>query len=116
MPLMICPNDETSMQAVIRNGVEFDMCPKCRGVWLDRGELEKLMHAGREDAELSGGPAPAPRPVQRPPYDNRAGFGGGYGERGEHGGERGEHGYGERGEHGYGHRRRRGFDLFDIFD
>jgi Zn-finger nucleic acid-binding protein len=103
MPLMICPNDETSMQAVIRNGVEFDMCPQCRGVWLDRGELEKLMQVGREEPEPS-----RPAPVQRPPYDNRqGGYGGGFGERGE----RGE--YGERGEHGYG--RRRG-SIFDIFD
>ena len=39
MPLLLCPNDNASMQTVSRNGVEFDMCPTCRGVWLDRGEL-----------------------------------------------------------------------------
>ncbi len=43
MPLLLCPNDNGSMQTVRRGGVEFDMCPTCRGVWLDRGELEKLM-------------------------------------------------------------------------
>lgn len=43
MPLLLCPNDNASMNTVSRNGVEFDMCPTCRGVWLDRGELEKLM-------------------------------------------------------------------------
>ena len=106
MPLMICPNDETSMQAVVRNGVEFDMCPKCRGVWLDRGELEKLMGASREEAELDRGPVrSAPVAPPRAPYDNRGFFGGEHGERGE---------YGERGEHGYGHRRRG--SIFDIFD
>ena len=43
MPLLMCPNCDASMQAVQRASVEFDMCPRCRGVWLDRGELEKLI-------------------------------------------------------------------------
>ena len=43
MPLMLCPNCNTSMTAVNRQDVEFDMCSACRGVWLDRGELEKLI-------------------------------------------------------------------------
>ncbi|WP_269515052.1 zf-TFIIB domain-containing protein [Brevundimonas subvibrioides] len=43
MPLLMCPNDNAQMQTLDRNGVQFDMCPTCRGVWLDRGELEKLM-------------------------------------------------------------------------
>jgi hypothetical protein len=110
----MCPNDNAQMQTLDRNGVQFDMCPTCRGVWLDRGELEKLMSAGRSaDAEYDRQPAPPPQP--RPPAPGYVQHG--YGERGEHGyGERGEHGYGERGEHGhYGHRRKR-FDLFDIFD
>ncbi|WP_296816153.1 zf-TFIIB domain-containing protein [Brevundimonas sp.] len=113
MPLLLCPNDNASMQTVSRNGVEFDMCPTCRGVWLDRGELEKLMQASRDDAGPGPGPAAypqsAPPPRQAPPQQY------GYGERGEHG-ERGE--YGERGhydQHGRP-RRKRGFDLFDIFD
>ena len=51
------------MQSVNRSGVEFDICPTCRGVWLDRGELEKLIEAAREplsdarphtQAQLSG--------------------------------------------------------------
>lgn len=50
MPLLLCPNDNGSMQTVKRSGVEFDICPTCRGVWLDRGELEKLLEAGREDS------------------------------------------------------------------
>jgi Zn-finger nucleic acid-binding protein len=48
MPLLLCPNCNTSMQAVNRSGVELDMCPSCRGVWLDRGEMEKILEAGRE--------------------------------------------------------------------
>ncbi|MDO9431635.1 MAG: zf-TFIIB domain-containing protein, partial [Phenylobacterium sp.] len=61
MPLLLCPNDDTSMQTVDRAGVQFDMCPTCRGVWLDRGELEKLMAAGAQ------GPAPAPGVSAPPP-------------------------------------------------
>jgi uncharacterized protein len=46
MPLLLCPNCNTSMQAVQRSGVELDICPQCRGVWLDRGELEKIIEHG----------------------------------------------------------------------
>ena len=49
MPLLMCPNCSTSMQNVSRSGVEIDMCPSCRGVWLDRGELEKLLGGAREE-------------------------------------------------------------------
>jgi len=48
MPLLLCPNCNVSMQNVARSGVELDMCPQCRGVWLDRGELEKILEGGRE--------------------------------------------------------------------
>lgn len=54
MPLLMCPNDNTAMQTIERNGVELDICPECRGVWLDRGELEKLLEhekSAREDRE-----------------------------------------------------------------
>ena len=47
-----------------RSGVEIDYCPTCRGVWLDRGELDKILErAGRE----GGAPAPA-GPVSGPGY------------------------------------------------
>lgn len=49
MPLLTCPNDGGGMQEVNRNGVLIDVCPQCRGVWLDRGELEKLLSFMRED-------------------------------------------------------------------
>lgn len=47
MPLLLCPNCNVSMQAVNRASVELDMCPQCRGVWLDRGELEKVLGEAR---------------------------------------------------------------------
>ena len=43
MPQLMCPNDNTPMQEINRNGVQLDVCPQCRGGWLDRGELEKLL-------------------------------------------------------------------------
>jgi uncharacterized protein len=47
MPLLTCPmpDCESGMSEVQRNGVHVDVCPKCRGVWLDPGELEKLTSA-----------------------------------------------------------------------
>lgn len=40
---MQCPNDGETLVMTERNGVEIDYCPKCRGVWLDRGELDKII-------------------------------------------------------------------------
>lgn len=40
---MNCPVDETELRITDRQGIEIDYCPKCRGVWLDRGELDKLI-------------------------------------------------------------------------
>jgi uncharacterized protein len=42
---MNCPLDGETLALSERRGVEIDYCPKCRGVWLDRGELDKLMAA-----------------------------------------------------------------------
>lgn len=39
---LICPNCSSQMRISSRMGVEIDQCPSCKGVWLDRGELEKL--------------------------------------------------------------------------
>lgn len=40
---MKCPNDSTLLTITDRQGVELDYCPECRGVWLDRGELDKII-------------------------------------------------------------------------
>jgi Zn-finger nucleic acid-binding protein len=40
---MNCPVDRTPLTMTERQGVEIDYCPSCRGVWLDRGELDKLI-------------------------------------------------------------------------
>ena len=40
---MKCPRCETSLTVSERQGIEIDHCPSCRGVWLDRGELDKII-------------------------------------------------------------------------
>jgi Zn-finger nucleic acid-binding protein len=42
-PPMKCPVDDTTLAISDRQGIEIDYCPECRGVWLDRGELDKLI-------------------------------------------------------------------------
>lgn len=65
MPLLMCPNDDAAMQTLERGGVQFDMCPTCRGVWLDRGELEKLMESATAEGRASV-PQAAPQPTYAP--------------------------------------------------
>jgi len=44
---MKCPVDGTILALSERAGVEIDYCPQCRGIWLDRGELDRILeHAG----------------------------------------------------------------------
>lgn len=40
---MNCPVDGTELRISDRQGIEIDYCPQCRGVWLDRGELDKVL-------------------------------------------------------------------------
>jgi Zn-finger nucleic acid-binding protein len=50
---MKCPNCSVSLVMTDRQGIEIDYCPQCRGVWLDRGELDKVIE--RANAQLVGG-------------------------------------------------------------
>lgn len=47
---MPCPNCRTGLTLSDRSGVEIDYCPTCRGVWLDRGELDKIIERSALDA------------------------------------------------------------------
>lgn len=42
---MKCPVDNATLSMMDKQGVEIDYCPECRGVWLDRGELDKIIDA-----------------------------------------------------------------------
>jgi Zn-finger nucleic acid-binding protein len=49
---MKCPVDSSDLTISDRQGVEIDFCPTCRGVWLDRGELDKIIErAGAYDRD-----------------------------------------------------------------
>jgi Zn-finger nucleic acid-binding protein len=56
---MQCPTDGTVLQMSERSGIEIDYCPTCRGVWLDRGELDKIIE--RSLAQ------PVPQDTKQPP-------------------------------------------------
>ena len=58
---MLCPADNTVLQMTDRQGVEIDYCPQCRGVWLDRGELDKIIDRSA-DVVAPQAPATADRP------------------------------------------------------
>lgn len=45
---MKCPTCQTTLLIADKNGVEIDYCPDCRGIWLDRGELEKILESSAE--------------------------------------------------------------------
>lgn len=46
---MKCPNCNVNLVMTDRSGVEIDYCPECRGVWLDRGELDKIIERSFQD-------------------------------------------------------------------
>lgn len=58
---MRCPVDNETLVMADRGGVEIDYCPKCRGVWLDRGELDKII-----ERSLGAAPQPAAAPMAPP--------------------------------------------------
>jgi Zn-finger nucleic acid-binding protein len=71
---MKCPVCSVDLMITERQGVEIDYCPQCRGVWLDRGELDKIIdraaiyepqNAGRESVDRGGPPTPPPYQEER---------------------------------------------------
>jgi len=67
---MKCPVCNLELQIATRAGIEIDYCPNCRGVWLDRGELDKIIerHVQETQSLSRGAPPPyAPEPSP-PPY------------------------------------------------
>ena len=91
---MSCPVCRVPLVMSERQGVEIDYCPQCRGVWLDRGELDKILE---RSAREQGEPArPAVTPFPRQSHDR------------DHGYDHGRH-------HGGHHKRRRSF-LEELFD
>ena len=63
---MQCPIDGSTLLLSERQGIEIDYCPQCRGVWLDRGELDKLIERSDDDDDRD-----RRRDVDRRDDDNR---------------------------------------------
>lgn len=63
---MKCPTDNATLVMSERNGIEIDYCPECRGVWLDRGELDKIIDRAGTSAPAAPGPAAAAHPHAAP--------------------------------------------------
>lgn len=79
---MLCPACRVQLTMSERQNVEIDYCPQCRGVWLDRGELDKIIErseATSVEAQQQASPANYGRPV----YDE------GYRKKGHHGRRKG---------------------------
>ena len=68
---MQCPIDGTQLVMTDRQGVEIDYCPTCRGVWLDRGELDKIIE---RSVPQSPPPPPSGGRGCDDEYDDRRGY------------------------------------------
>ncbi|WP_137932621.1 TFIIB-type zinc ribbon-containing protein [Mesorhizobium comanense] len=65
---LVCPSCRVALVMSERQGIEIDYCPQCRGVWLDRGELDKIIERSAKEAP----PAPqAPPPAYAQPHQGR---------------------------------------------
>lgn len=80
--IMKCPTcTDTHLVMAERQGVEIDYCPACRGIWLDRGELDKLLERAVAATPVQVAPMhqagqSAPTPPHQPAYgDQRFGYG-----------------------------------------
>ena len=111
---MKCPVDSETLVMTDRSGVEIDYCPKCRGVWLDRGELDKIIDRAGAGAQPSPAAfaAPAAPPTAAPHLQGRPQFE----ER-----TRGDERYRDRHDddddyHRHGKKKRRESFLGDLFD
>ena len=94
---MQCPQDQAVLQMTERQGIEIDYCPTCRGVWLDRGELDKLI-------EKSAVAAPSPQSAYQPAHQQPA-----------HRPDFADSDFDSRQSQGYGQRRKKSW-LSEIFD
>ena len=95
---MKCPHCDVDLVMADRSGIEIDYCPKCRGVWLDRGELDKIIERSIETvrpAEMAGvslGDRPAPSALRDDRWGREArGHESHHGHEGHHEGHGGPH-------------------------
>jgi Zn-finger nucleic acid-binding protein len=71
---MDCPHCSVPLVMSDRQGIEIDYCPKCRGVWLDRGELDKIIERSNSVMpQVVQAPSHAPAPQRH--YEQQQGYG-----------------------------------------
>lgn len=115
---MNCPIcDNTRLREVDKEGILIDVCPTCKGVWLDRGELEKLMQGVREVRQdynewyYGDAQRPSQQPHQQPVQPNPSSYPpqGGYNQG---------YGHGHQGQYYGKHKKKKSvLDVFgDLFD
>ncbi len=95
---MLCPADQTPLTMSERQGIEIDYCPTCRGVWLDRGELDKIIERSAAGQSQAAPPPQQPQQAPQGQYQQQPGYGAP------------QHGY-----HKPHHKRRKSF-LEELFD
>jgi uncharacterized protein len=67
---MKCPNCNETLLMMERNQIEIDYCPSCRGVWLDKGELDKMLEAVQDPSNEPPGHQSFGKPGKYDPYRN----------------------------------------------
>src|SRR5690554_670075 len=97
--IMQCPHCNVTLMMADRNGIEIDYCPQCRGVWLDRGELDKIIERSQETRPSEQPARPVPNRDYRGPQD----------------GHRDERRYDEESRRGHPRKKKESF-LSDLFD
>ena len=69
---MLCPVDRTPLTMSERQGIEIDYCPTCRGVWLDRGELDKIIERSLTQQPAAAAPPQQQVRYEQPRHDDRS--------------------------------------------
>ncbi|MCP2635379.1 zf-TFIIB domain-containing protein [Microbacterium sp. HD4P20] len=126
---MNCPTDGSVLVMSERSGVEIDYCPTCRGVWLDRGELDKILERAERETGRVAPAAPAapaaPTAPAAPPYGAQPAYGqpgygrpdGGYADPRYPAPQSYDPRYGQQGnDQGYHRKKKKEHWLSDLFD
>jgi uncharacterized protein len=71
---MQCPTDGATLVMSERSGIEIDYCPQCRGVWLDRGELDKIIERSASEQGAWSNPPSPPQSAPAPRYAASGGY------------------------------------------
>jgi uncharacterized protein len=116
MSAITCPVCQGAFREVLREGILIDVCSQCRGVWLDRGELEKLLGLAQGHAPMPSSPPQYQQPPQHqapPPQYQQPQYQKPY-KYDDDDDDHKKYGYDK-----YGQpykKKKKGFDLGDIFD